>query len=121
MDDNIVNIAELFMTTLIAMAPRDNLNLLRSIGYKVFDDNTVEIIIGSDKVQYAPYTNEPWIPPVNLEYFPSGRKRTELEKRSLKSFRTGGKNPNEAWVERAINQTAKLLAEINLGVVMSDV
>ena len=28
MDDNIVNIAELFMTTLIAIAPRDTFNLV---------------------------------------------------------------------------------------------
>jgi len=121
MDDNIVNIAELFMTTLIAIAPRDTFNLVNSIGYKVFDDNTVEIIIGGTQVNYAPYTNEKWNPPVNLEYFPSGRKRTELQKRSLKSFRTGGENPNEAWVERAIEQVSRLLAEINLGVVVKDV
>ncbi len=121
MDDNIVNIAELFMTTLIATAPRDTHNLVRSIGYKVHSDDSVEIIIGGPLVNYAPYTNEKWNPPVNLEYFPSGRKRTELEKRKLKSYRTGGHNPNEGWVERAIDQVTQLLAEINMGVVIKDV
>lgn len=123
MDDNIVNIAELFMTTIISMAPRDSLNLVRSIGYNVYDDNNVEITIGGEvvngiKVDYAPYTNEKWEPPVNLEYFPSGKKRTEYEKRKLKSYRTGGENPNEGWVDAALEQVSILLAEIGLGMVI---
>lgn len=116
MDDNIINIAELFMSMLVSMAPKDTYNLARSIGYKVYDNDSVEIIIGGDGVQYAPFTNEKWEPPVDLEYFPSGRKRTESQKRSLKSFRTGGHNPNEAWIDRALEQTGLLLAELNLGI-----
>jgi len=118
--DNLINIAELMLSILISNAPKATLALVGSISYEVLDDNNIIVSVGDDQVDYAYYTNEMWVPPVNLEYFPSGRKRTANDKTKLKSFAYGGKNPNEAWFDNALEQTTQLLAESENGVMLSE-
>lgn len=118
--DDLVNVAELMMSILISSAPKDTLALVGSISYEVLDDNNIIVSVGNETVDYAYYTNEIWSPPVNLEYFPSGRKRSDNDKTKLKSFAYGGHNPNEAWFDNALEQTTQLLAESENGVMLSE-
>lgn len=116
LNQNLVDIADFIASSLLSAAPIDTGALKLSITYKIFDDNNIEIYVGNDKVDYAVYTNIKWDPPVNLEYFPSGKKRTENDKTKLKSYAYGGNNPNEGWFDITLEQCMKNLTEIYKGV-----
>ena len=118
--DDLINVAEMFMGILIGACPKDTLALVSSISYEVLDTNNVILSVGDEVVDYAYYTNAKWTPPINLEYFPSGRKRSDSDKKRLKSFAYGGNNPNEAWFDNSLLQGMQLMAESENGVVLSE-
>ncbi len=118
--DDLINVAEMFMGILIGACPKDTLALVSSISYEVLDTNNVILSVGDEVVDYAYYTNMKWTPPINLEYFPSGRKRSDNDKKRLKSFAYGGNNPNEAWFDNSLLQSMQLMAESENGVVLSE-
>lgn len=76
---------------LILRAPKDTGNLaFNSIRLVAVDSYNWQIVIGGEIAEYAIYTNEPWI-----------------------SERWGGKvNPNEGWVNRAIEDSVGILQSI---------
>ena len=117
---NLMNEAKMIVGALLGAVPKDTGALARTIGYVIYDDNTIEILVGDEIVDYAVYTNMVWNPPINLEYFPSGRKRTETDKSRLKSFKFGGKNPNERWFDGALEQCLLALAEKYKGVYLRE-
>lgn len=124
MGDHVIDIAELIISILISIAPKDTWNMVNTIGYIVYDDNKLDILIGGDFAPYAPYTNEKWVPSVDILHKKRNGKlvdRTENEKRNLKSYATGGENPNEGWLNRALEQATILLASYNMGAVISNV
>ena len=76
--DDLINVAEMMMGILIGRLPtKIQLALVGSISYEVLDNNNVILSVGDEVVDYAYYTNAKWTPPINLEYFPSGRKRSD--------------------------------------------
>lgn len=119
--DHVIEIAELIISMLLAKAPRDTWNMINTIGYIVYDDNNVDVLIGGEFAPYAPYTNERWLPPVDLERYPSGKKRSKRAAQRLKSYSYGGQNPNEGWFDLVLEQAMMLQAEINQGVMISNV
>lgn len=87
---------EYLKTVLQLYAPIDTAALM-SHGIKVVDIavGKVEILIGGGTIDYAIYTNEPWI-----------------------DERWGGKqNPNQGWIDRAIEQALPLMQQIMSGAV----
>lgn len=118
--DDLINVAEMMMGILIGSCPQDTMALVGSISYEVLDNNNVILSVGDEVVDYAYYTNAKWTPPINLEYFPSGRKRSDSDKKRLKSFAYGGNNPNEAWFDNSLLQSMQLMAESENGVVLSE-
>ena len=118
MDMHVYDICNLITSILIEMAPKDKLGLVNSIEYTIFSDNRIEINVTAP---YTGYTNEEWEPPVDLEYYRNGKKRSDYNKRNLKSFLTGGRNPNQGWFDRALNQAAKVIAELYEGWAISNV
>ncbi len=99
MADHVIDIAELIISMMLATAPRDTYNMLNTIGYVVYDDNTLDIFIGGDYAPYAYIVNE-------------GRKDRAL---SVKE------EANKGWLDRVLEQVSMLIAEKNLGVVISNV
>ena len=118
--DDLINVAEMMMGILIGSCPQDTMALVGSISYEVLDNNNVILSVGDEVVDYAYYTNAKWTPPINLEYFPSGRKRSDSDKKRLKSFAYCGNNPNEAWFDNSLLQGMQLMAESDNGVVLSE-
>lgn len=114
--ESLIDIAKMIVGVLLGRVPKDTGALARSIGFNVLDENTIEILVGNEIVDYAVHTNIKWQPPINLEYFPSGRKRTETDKSRLKSFAYGGRNPNEGWFDKSLAQCMQVLAESYEGV-----
>lgn len=117
---NLMNEAEMIMGYLIGAVPKDTGALAMTIGYVIYDDNTIEILVGDEEVDYAVYTNMVWNPPVNLEYLPSGKKRPESSRLRLKSLSYGGNNPNEGWFDNALEQCLLVLAEKYKGVYLRE-
>ncbi len=120
MIDNIEDIANLFLSTLESMCPKDHRSLVGTITINILDDDTAEIVIGSNDVRYAKHTNEYW--KIDLEHIKrKGKivKRPPSSLQRLKSKNTGGVNPNLSWIDNALKQTAQVLAEQNLGKVIS--
>lgn len=99
--NHVIDIAMLITSQLVFECPKDTYNLVNTIGFVVYDDNTVVIYIGGKYAPYAKYTNENW----------------DLFQPPLK----GKKNPHEGWIERALKQSGLLLAQQELGVCISDV
>jgi len=99
MGDHVVDIAELIISMMLATAPRDTWNMINTIGYVVYDDNTLDIFIGGDFAPYAPYVNE-------------GPKHRAPVGKEIK---------NIGWLDRVLTQANMLIAERNLGVVISNV
>lgn len=99
MGDHVIDIAELIITMLISAAPKDTWNMVNTIGYIVYDDNTLDILIGGEFAPYAPIVNE-------------GRKDRPL---SVKE------QQNVGWFDRVLEQVSMLLASYNMGVVISNV
>jgi hypothetical protein len=92
MDDNLLDVAYLIVSNLVHMCPKDTWNLVNTIGFVIYDDNTIEIQIGGRFADYACYTND--------KFYPN--------------------HPNNYhWVNRALEQVGLLLAEKNLGVCLS--
>lgn len=84
MTEKINNVLNVLKSTLVAMCPYDTGNLSASID--IYDRDTApKIIIGNDTVDYAIYTNEKW---------------------------SKGRNPNEGWVQRAIEACRPLIQAI---------
>lgn len=122
--DHIVDIAELIVSMLIAKAPKDTWNMVNTIGYIVYDDNNIEILVGGEYAPYAPYTNEKWNPPIDIYYKNvKGKKvpRTQTEINKLKSRFTGGQNPNEGWFDLVLKQVMVDLASQFEGAVITNV
>ena len=117
---NLMNEAKMIVGALLGAVPKDTGALASSIGFNVLDNNTIEILVGNEIVDYAVHTNIEWQPPINLEYFPSGRKRTETDKSRLKSFKFGGKNPNEGWFDISLEQCLLTSAEKYKGVYLRE-
>lgn len=97
--DHVIDIAELIISYLVGAAPKDTWNMVNTIGYIVYDDNNIEILVGGEYAPYAPYTNEPWV-----------HKRWK-----------GKKNPNEGWFDAVLKQVMTNLASQYEGVVLTNV
>lgn len=110
-------ICEMIVSTLKAFAPVDKRNLIRSIDYDCSDPNNVKVTVS---VEYAQNTNKEWIPKVDVMYHKNGKLRTPNNRRNLKSFATGGRNPNEGWFDRALHQVMTQLAQQYEGVVITN-
>ena len=117
---NLMNEAKMIVGALLGAVPKDTGALASSIGFNVLDNNTIEILVGNEIVDYAVYTNMVWNPPVNLEYFPSGKKRPESSRLRLKSLSSGGHNPNEGWFDDALEQCLLALAAKYKGVYLRE-
>ena len=99
MYDHVIDIAELIISMMLATAPRDTWNMINTIGYVVYDDNSLEIFIGGDYAPYATIVNE-------------GRRDRPLSAKE---------QANKGWLDRVLEQVSMLIAEQNLGVVISSV
>ena len=117
---NLMNEAKMIVGALLGAVPKDTGALASSIGFNVLDNNTIEILVGNEIVDYAVHTNIEWQPPINLEYFPSGRKRPESSRLRLKSLSSGGHNPNEGWFDDALEQCLLALAAKYKGVYLRE-
>ncbi len=126
--DNLIEVAEMMMGILVGACPKDTLALVKTISYKVLDNNNIIITVGdeSEGIDYAYYTNVKWTPPIDLQYFPGldkngkRRKRSANNRSTLKSHLTGGNNPNEGWFDTALLQGMTKLAQEENGVVLSE-
>lgn len=75
-------------TALVANAPKDTWNLSLNSIRIVQESSNWYIAIGGEIAPYAVYTNEPW---------------------------NRGKNPNEGWIERTINDCLPYIKKIMSG------
>ncbi len=97
--DHVVDVAELIISMMIATAPKDTWNMVNTIGYIVYDDNNIDILIGGEFAPYAPITNE-------------GRRDRPLSPKE--EF-------NKGWFDRVLDQAMTLLASQNEGVLLTNV
>lgn len=97
MFDTAIDIAELIISMMIFRAPKDTYNMVNTIGYIVYDDDHVDILIGGEFAPYAPIVNE-------------GRKDRPLSAREQQ---------NVGWFDRVLEQAGILLASLNQGVAVS--
>jgi len=72
-------------TALVANAPKDTWNLALNSIRIVQEAGSWYIVIGGEIAPYAVYTNEPWL---------------------------RGKNPNEGWIERTIENCMPMIRQI---------
>lgn len=72
--------ARIIETACVIYAPKDTGNLSLNAIKSVYEDGVWQVVIGGEIAPYAVYTNEPWL---------SGKWK-------------GAVNPNQGWVERAI-------------------
>lgn len=72
--------ARIIETACVIYAPKDTGNLSLNAIRCVFEDGVWQVVIGGEIAPYAVYTNEPW----------------------LSSKWKGAVNPNQGWIERAI-------------------
>lgn len=79
--------AQIVQTACKIFAPKDTGNLAINAIRCVYEDGLWQVVIGGELAPYAIYTNEPWI-------------------------NRGGKNPNEGWIERAIESVKPVLIGI---------
>jgi len=80
--------ALLLHTALVANAPKDTWNLALNSIRIVQDKGQWHVLIGGEIAPYAEFTNEPW---------------------------TRGKNPNEGWIERTIEECLPMIKQIMSG------
>lgn len=80
--------ALLLHTALVANAPKDTWNLALNSIRIAQDKGQWYVLIGGEIAPYAVFTNEPWI---------------------------RGKNPNEGWIERTIEECMPMIKQIMSG------
>lgn len=80
--------AVLLTNVLVKNCPKDTWNLARNGIWIVQEDGQYYVCIGGERARYAVYTEEPW------------------EK---------GKNPNEGWIERSIEEALPFMRNIMTG------
>ncbi len=86
-------VALLLHTALVANAPKDTWNLALNAIRIVQENGAWYILIGGEIAPYAVFTNEPW------------------EK---------GKNPNEGWIEKTIEECMPAIKQIMSGTITQD-
>lgn len=86
-------VALLLHTALVANAPKDTWNLALDAIRIVQENGAWYILIGGEIAPYAVFTNEPW------------------EK---------GKNPNEGWIEKTIEECMPAIKQIMSGTITQD-
>lgn len=75
---------------LVANAPKDTWNLALNSIRLVQETGTWYVVIGGEIAPYAVFTNEPW---------------------------SRGKNPNEHWIEKTIEQCLPMIKQIMAGAI----
>lgn len=85
--DKVQEILKVLSETIRAQCPYDTGALSQSID-TYYSGNTAQVVIGNDLVDYARITNESW---------------------------NKGKNPNEGWVQRAIESCVPIIQAILSG------
>jgi hypothetical protein len=115
-DMHVLDIASVVVKMLIDYAPKDKLGLVNSISLTIYDDDHIEIEVTAP---YTDYTNKYW--QIDLQNYRNGKKRSEYNKKSLKSYMTGGVNPNLGWFDTALTQAGKLIAEFYEGWMVTNV
>jgi hypothetical protein len=80
--------ALLLHTALVANAPKDTWNLALNSIRIAQEHGQWYVLIGGEIAPYAEFTNEPW---------------------------TRGKNPNEGWIERTIEECMPMIKQIMSG------
>lgn len=85
--------ALLLQTALVANAPKDTWNLALNGIRLVQDNGQWYVLIGGEIAPYAVFTNEPW---------------------------TRGKNPNEGWIERTIEECLPMIQQIMSGTITQE-
>lgn len=98
--DRLEQTADFLVLWLQVKAPKASFNLAVNGIRKAYDELTGYpiIVIGGEPAPYAIYTNEPWISP-----------------------RWGGKqNPNQAWIQRAIQEVIPTIQSIMSGTITSE-
>lgn len=80
-------VAQIVETACRIYAPKDTGNLSLNAIRSVYENNVWQVVIGGEVAPYAIYTNEEWI---NRQ----------------------GKNPNEHWIEKAIESVKSVIVNI---------
>lgn len=75
-------------SALVANAPKDTWNLALNSIRIVQEGGSYHVVVGGEIAPYAVYTNEPWL---------------------------RGKNPNEGWIERTIEECLPIIRQIMSG------
>jgi hypothetical protein len=85
--------ALLLHTALVANAPKDTWNLALNSIRIAQDKGQWHVLIGGEIAPYAEFTNEPW---------------------------QRGKNPNEGWIERTIDECLPMIKQIMSGAITQE-
>lgn len=89
MKDKLENAVDVMILTLKAYSPYDT-GQLANVGIRRSTEELDTVLVGGSPAYYAVYTNEPWISP-----------------------RWGGKkNPNEAWISKAVDAATPMIKAI---------
>ena len=91
--------ADFLVLWLQVKAPKDTGNLALNAIRKAYDDNGMPlIVIGGEVAPYAVFTNEPWID----------------------DKWNGAQNPNQGWIQRAIQEAAPTMRMMLSGTMTQD-
>lgn len=86
--DRLYTAAVTLQNILVKNAPKDTWNLARNGIWVLQENGTYWVCVGGENARYAVYTNEPW---------------------------TEGRNPNEGWIPRSIEEALPTITAIMQG------
>lgn len=105
--DMIYEACKILKMVLQARAPYDTGNLaMNSIR---IDRNRGRVLIGGEIAPYAPYTNEPWEAKDIKRTVKKGEETTTI------TYKRSAKNPNEGWINRAIEEALPIIQRVLSG------